>query len=32
MTAEPQPVRIFSAGIGFDQSGLPFMSKAKSPT
>ena len=32
MTAGPQPVRIFTAGMGFDHSGLPVMSNANSPT
>ena len=29
--AEPQPVRIFGAGISFDHTGLPVMSNANSP-
>ena len=27
----PQPMRVFTAGIGFDQTGRPDMSKAKRP-
>ena len=29
--ADPQPMRVFTAGIGVDQTGLPAMSNANSP-